>query len=105
MCIALTLDSWPCRTTGLAVQSLAVRSHIRTVPSRLPVTTQWLSGLIPIRISTLLLAGSDVLQGRVSEQRLKLSSLLRRALDHPGSGRECVRLLIGRPRLRRLSRY
>ena len=50
-----------------------------------------------------LLAGSDILQGRVSEQRLKLASLLLGALDHPGSGRECVRLFIGRVRCSRLS--
>ena len=52
----------------------------------------------------LLLAGSDVLQRRVSEQRLKLSALLFCGLDHPGSGLKCVRLLVGRLRRRRLAR-
>ena len=49
----------------------------------------------PSPLSALLLAGSDVLQGRVSEQGLKLASLLLGALDHPGSGREGVRRFIG----------
>jgi len=53
---------------------------------------------------TLLQICCDIFQRRLSEQRLKLSALLLRAVDHPGSGRECVRLPIGGLRRRHPSR-
>src|SRR5258706_8804253 len=43
---AVTEFPWPFKTIGLAAGSAAVRSHRRAVLSQLPVTSQWLSGLI-----------------------------------------------------------
>ena len=77
---AVDAPSCPRRTTGLAAGSWAVRSHRRAVLSRLPVTSQWPSGLMaravmlpscPRRTSGLV-AGSRAVR---SHRRAVLSSL------------------------------